>query len=76
METEKKSSGALLGLVIIIIILVAGGVYAWQNHQKTAETQTKQAQDLSAQNSDDLDSLKADVESTDPNVNVDVDTIE
>lgn len=29
MEPEKKSSGALIGAIIIIIILVAGGIYVW-----------------------------------------------
>jgi hypothetical protein len=34
MEPEKKSSGAIVGLIVIIIILIVGGVYLWQNSVK------------------------------------------
>jgi len=30
MESEKKSSGALIGSIIIIVILLIGGIYTWQ----------------------------------------------
>ena len=39
MEPEQKSSGALVGLIIIIIILVLGGVYLWINNT-SKETET------------------------------------
>ena len=29
---DKKSNGALIGAVIVIIILVLGGVYLWQSN--------------------------------------------
>lgn len=29
METEKKSNGALVGSIIVIIILIIGGIYFW-----------------------------------------------
>jgi hypothetical protein len=31
MEPEQKSNGALVGSIIIIIILIIGGIYMWQN---------------------------------------------
>lgn len=31
MEPEKKSNGALVGSIIVIIILVLGGIYFWMN---------------------------------------------
>jgi uncharacterized protein YneF (UPF0154 family) len=35
MENEKKSEGAFLGLVIIIIILIIGGIYIWRTEYKS-----------------------------------------
>ena len=34
MEPEKKSNGALVGSIIIILILVIGGIYIWQSKVK------------------------------------------
>ena len=34
MEPEKKSNGALVGSIIIIILLVIGGLYLWQKTSK------------------------------------------
>lgn len=31
MEPEKKSNGALVGSIIIIVILIIGGIYLWKN---------------------------------------------
>jgi hypothetical protein len=39
MEPEKKSNGALIGSVIIIIILIIGGIYVWQAKVKTMPTE-------------------------------------
>jgi heme/copper-type cytochrome/quinol oxidase subunit 4 len=45
MESEKKSNGALVGSIIIIIILVIGGIYMWQSKIKSdlnkKQTQTE-----------------------------------
>jgi len=41
MEPEKKSHGALIGSIIIIIILIIGGLYIWQSRVKTT-TNTNQ----------------------------------
>lgn len=34
MEPEKKSNGALVGSIIIIVILVIAGIYLWNNNAK------------------------------------------
>ena len=34
MEPEQKSNGALIGLIIIVIILILGGIYLWNQNQK------------------------------------------
>ena len=75
MEPQTKSNGAMLGLVIIIIILVAGGVYVWKSNQKAMDEQKQQTEGLSAKDSADLDSLQADAATTDANVGVDVSTV-
>jgi len=33
-ETQKKSYGTLVGIIIIIVILVIGGIYVWQSKVK------------------------------------------
>jgi hypothetical protein len=42
MENDKKTNGATLGLVVIIIILVIGGIYIWHSKIKQLELQRKQ----------------------------------
>ena len=45
MEPEKKSNGALIGSIIIIIILIVGGIYIWQSKvQKTLEEKNAQSE--------------------------------
>ena len=39
METDKKSNGAFIGSIIVVLILVLGGVYLWtSNSLKDKET--------------------------------------
>lgn len=77
MEPEKKSHGALIGSIIIIIILLVGGIYIWQSKVKqtvnaptTAET-TSTASDIN-----DLNSLDQDLNNIDTNTNVDIDNLQ
>jgi hypothetical protein len=37
MDDEKKSNGAFVGLVVIIIILIIGGIYIWQEKIRELE---------------------------------------
>ena len=73
MEPDKKSNGALVGLVIIIIILIVGGFYMWKSNQESMER--IQSEDITTEDSDELNSLDADINSTDTNTGVDVDTV-
>ena len=34
MEPEKKSNGALIGSIIVIVILIIGGIYLWKTSVK------------------------------------------
>lgn len=42
MEPNKKSNGALIGSIIVILILVVGGVYFWMTKMPTSENQLEQ----------------------------------
>jgi hypothetical protein len=37
METDKKSNGAFVGLIVIVIILVIGSIYIWHLKIKRLE---------------------------------------
>jgi len=78
MEPEKKSNGAFVGLIIIIIILVVGGVYIWLSNKKAAEKmQAGQAQyeAVTDQDAAALNSLEQDANGTDANASVDVNAV-
>lgn len=71
MEPEKKSNGALIGLIIIILLLVVGGIYVWQsNKDALQETQT-----ITEEDSANLETLEASLETTDTNIGVDVNEV-
>jgi len=68
---EKKSYGALIGSVIIIVILVLGGIYFWMSKQNTEmqiqETPTlnEESSNLNAEDeatASELSSLEAELE--------------
>lgn len=69
METEQKSNGALVGLIVIIIILIVGGVYIWQNSLKERAVLENQAEtNTETDNSTSIDSeatLESDVDGMD-----------
>lgn len=51
MEPDKKSNGALIGLIVIVVLLIVGGVYLWMKN-------TPQVDDaITAQDSAGLDAL-------------------
>jgi len=74
MEPEKKSNGAFLGLIIIIVVLVAGGIYIWLSNQKTAE-ELLQFEVVTNQDSAALDALEQDLNTTDTNIDVDLEAV-
>ena len=77
MEPEKKSHGALIGSIIIIVILIIGGIYVWQSRIKEIELQKQlQIEATNSLTSDELNKLELDLKSTDTNIDVDFSTIQ
>ncbi len=77
MEPEKKSNGAFVGLVIIIIILVIGGIYIWQSNKINMELQNdlNESRTITNQDAMALDALELDSKTTDTNTGVEVDAV-
>ncbi len=80
MEPEKKGGGAFVGLIIIIIILVLGGLYMWKINKDTlvdqdVNTETKQTEIVTEQDTNDLDLLEQDANAIDASVGVDASSI-
>ena len=77
MEPEKKSHGALIGSIIIIIILLVGGIYIWQSKVKqTVNAPTTTETTSTASDINDLNSLDQDLNNIDTNTNVDIDNLQ
>ncbi len=78
MEPEKKSKGALIGSIIIIVILVIGAIYIWQTEIKKGGTENTIPMNNVAtdENTTDLNNLEADVNATDTNINIDVNKVQ
>ena len=79
MGPEKKSYGALIGSIIIIVILVIGGLYVWQTKVKEIKLKQQQAEmqaaAISAANMNELKTLEQDLNSTDVSTGVDAEAI-
>jgi len=76
MEPEKKSNGALVGSIVIIIILIIGGIYIWQTKvQKALEEKIKTENTVVPEDTTELDALEQDLNTTDTNIDVDVNAI-
>lgn len=73
MDQNKKSNGALIGSIIVIIILVVGGIYVFKmNIQKVKDTQKANEQINTANvlsSSDETADIEADLNN---NANMDV----
>ncbi|HBB49581.1 TPA: hypothetical protein DEQ22_02270 [Candidatus Nomurabacteria bacterium] len=77
-EPEKKSNGAFIGLVIIIIILIVGGIYIWMSNKnavKPIPTTQEQSTALTDQDSAVLDALEQELNATDTDIDVNVNSI-
>lgn len=75
MEPEKKSNGAFIGSIIIIIILIIGGIYIWQAKMKTALEKKAQIESEIQMQANELDALEQDINAVDINVGVDASKI-
>lgn len=75
MDQNKKSNGALIGSIIVIIILVVGGIYVFKmNIQKAKDTQKANEQINTANvlsSSDETAAIEADL-----NNNADMDALD
>ena len=72
MEPEKKSNGALIGIIIIIILLIAGGIYVWQSKVETAPEGTLGGEVVSPSDEAELDSLDQEMNSVDTSIEASV----
>ena len=77
MEPEKKSNGALVGSIIIILILVIGGIYIWQSKVKNVLEEKKfQEENVIPEDTSELNTLEEELGTTDIDINVDVNALE
>lgn len=75
METEKKSNGALLGSIVIIIILIIGGIYIWQSKVKDVlEKKEAAKENIVPMEANELNALEQDL-GTDTVEEIDIDSI-
>ncbi len=78
MEQDKKSHGALIGSIIIVIILIIGGIYTWQqkvkNDLKLKELQ--EIQKIQMLQYQEISSLEEEIENLSQNIEVDLEEIE
>ena len=71
MEPEdKKSNGALVGSIIIVVILIIGGIYIWQSQVKKVIEEEAIENQLTEENNTELESLEAELEGLDTNLDV------
>lgn len=76
MEPEKKSNGALLGSIIIIIILIIGGIYIWQSKvQKALEEKKLQEENVIPADTTELDVLEQDLNTLDTKIDIDLNSV-
>lgn len=78
MEPEKKSHGALIGSIIVIIILVIGGLYIWQSNVKNTTNKPPETPTPidTVSTTDELNTLEQDINSTNTDVGVDVNSVQ
>ena len=79
MEPEKKSNGAFIGLIIILIILIVGGIYIWMSNKNAKELMewNSQAQSEAVTNQDSaaLNALEQDLKTADTDIGVDASSV-
>jgi len=78
---QKKSHGALIGSLIIVVIILIGGIYIWQARTQDAkEEKARQEQAIidseNIQTGNELDSLEQEINNTDTNTGVDTNQIQ
>jgi len=80
MEQDKKSNGALVGIIIIVIILILGGIYMWNskkaNEAVPVNSELNETENGAAVIQADLELIGTDLEGADTDVSAEMDTIE
>ena len=76
MEPEKKSHGAIIGSIIIIIILIIGGLYIWQSKVKTAIEEKQPPATPTTIDPNELNAIDQDLNTVDTDVDADVNPTE
>lgn len=83
MEPEKKQNGAFVGVIVILIILIIGGIYIWQSKIRSTLEEKANAPignleapaEVTPLDSTALDSLDKEINTTDTNTGVDVNSL-
>ena len=77
MEPEKKLSGAFVGLVVIIIILIVGAVYLWKSEKKSNPNTPNgnPAESIVDQDATALNALESEAKSIDIEAGVDANAV-
>lgn len=76
MEPEKKSNGATVGLIVIIIILIIGGIYIWKVNEKAAEKKAVENATVTTEDTTELNALEQELNALDADANLDVNDVE
>lgn len=63
--TKSKSNGAVWGSIIIIVILIAGGIYIWSMHKSKTAQPAAAPENTSSLNANSADQIDAEMNSTD-----------
>lgn len=76
MEPEKKSNGAFIGSVIIIVILIVGGIYIWQSKVKNAlELKKIESETLTPADTQELNDLEQYLNATDTTIEIETESV-
>lgn len=75
MEPDKKVNGAMVGLIIIILILVVGGIYIWQQSREAAPVDNVGTEG-EVMSEEELEALENEVNTLETDIGVDVESVE
>jgi amino acid transporter len=82
-NVDKKSNGATIGAIIVIIILVLGGLYMWKNNAQNLNLPENEVNDENTNQSsavinayNELEVFDQELGNTDTNIEVNVDTLQ
>ncbi|MBP9803000.1 MAG: hypothetical protein KBD14_01680 [Candidatus Pacebacteria bacterium] len=82
-NVDKKSNGATIGAIIVIIILVLGGLYVWQNQKGEINLPENEINNDNLEQSsavinayNELEVFEEDLGATNTNLEINVDTLQ